>query len=223
MKQMSLVILSYMLFSSYSYADTVENISTLIEQIKASLPTTRAPQADLLRAEQRLQQVLGLIQGNPNPNPIPPRPDYKQLSCVARDNDNSNPWVIAIKSLDTLSTTKIAGTLFKAKENCERSIQQAKRIQPSHLFCVSKDNDDAAPWILMAYQENRESLRINKFKTIEECYGFLSKTRVMGNVALFCAARDNDSTAPYLQFSYNAATHELHKGTETFQRLEDCY
>ncbi len=224
MKRITAIFLSMILLSSYSYAGTVENISLLLDQIGAALRTTPAPQADLLRAEQRLQQVLGLVQGAPGPVPTPiPRPDYKQLSCVARDNDNSNPWVIGIKDLQTLSITKIAGTLFTSRPNCEASVAQSKRVFQTQLFCVSRDNDGNNPFILLAFKENADSLRINNFKSVTDCYDMLVKMKVLGTVALFCGARDNDGVAPFQQFSYNSETHQLNKGAETFQRLEDCY
>jgi hypothetical protein len=120
------------------------------------------------------------------------------LICVARDNDNRDPWVFAVFT-DSGNIAKIAGVSFTTKAACDQALTDSRDFGSSTVVCVARDNDGRDPWqrvsINSAGQVQRHS---TLFQTYAACATSLTQGRAIGEGLVSCTARDNDNRDPWI-------------------------
>src|SRR5690606_3889198 len=134
-KMKTLLFLAALLCSSVTHAQVDQEVKTLLNQIRAEL-NQQHDQRTLLRVRERLADTLELLTGsapnpNPNPNPVP----RSMVSCMARDNDGRDPWVLGVKDPITLQQTKLPSSNVGTFANCERIKPTVIQVQNSFFAC----------------------------------------------------------------------------------------
>jgi hypothetical protein len=73
----------------------------------------------------------------------------RNLTCVTRDNDGSNPWMLAIIDSQARTATKIVGTAAANYAACTTTMMEAREVRRQGLgMCVSRDNDGSNPYVV---------------------------------------------------------------------------
>ena len=120
------------------------------------------------------------------------------LICVARDNDNRDPWVFAV-FLDSGSIAKIPDISYSTKAACDLALTDSRAFGNSTITCVARDNDGRDPWqrvsITAAGQVQRHT---TLFPTYAACSSSLTQGRSIGDGLVSCSARDNDGRDPWI-------------------------
>lgn len=145
-------------------------------------------------------------------------PEY---TCVSRDNDGANPYVIGIK--DRIQVTRIKNAQFSSQGECQSTLQSIRSVGYNSMLCLSRDNDGSNPYLLSVLNGSNVT-RIVKtvVQSKAECDGLLQNLQPRQNAATFCTSRDNDGAAPYVAASLDLSTLTLQLGTESFQTKSVC-
>lgn len=88
-------------------------------------------------------------------------------TCVSRDNDDSNPFVIATFYADRTSKRT---EVFKDLIQCQSVMNAARVSSEAWMICVPRDNDGSAPWIRVVTKRDGQSVRQSEtFSSFESC------------------------------------------------------
>lgn len=128
-----------------------------------------------------------------------------QLICVARDNDNRDPWVFA-RFTDSGSIVKIPDFQFSTRQGCEQSLQDGANMRSTTFVCVARDNDNRDPWIRAGIDANGAVTRLpSQFSTYLLCKDSLTAGRAVNDGLISCVARDNDNRDPWIYSALSAS------------------
>lgn len=142
-------------------------------------------------------------------------------TCVARDNDDRAPWVIAIR--EGLNVARIRTVSWNTKSACENVLGTTVAVRGKNLFCVARDNDDRAPFVLATLNgENITKFNQLSWNTTSECQSIIREVRPYKSGAIFCTARDNDGRSPFVALELNIDDFSIQKGTESFNTIGKC-
>lgn len=88
-------------------------------------------------------------------------------TCVSRDNDDSNPFVIASFFTDkTIKRTEV----FKDLLQCQGVVRSARLTAEAWMVCVPRDNDGSAPWIRLVVKRDGATVRQSEtYQSFESC------------------------------------------------------
>lgn len=219
---MKKLVLVLCMFASTAHAQVDQEIRSLLSQISRELNNSH-DQRTLLRVRERLESTLDLLSDSPNPGPGPGPlpPSRSNLSCVARDNDGRDPWVLGVKDPVTLQVERLAGSNVGAFANCERIKPTAVQVRDSIFVCVSKDNDGRDPWSLAHYRGGSLVAKVNNLGSLDQCIHALNNATYNSQAIAFCATRDNDGRAPWVQMSVVAESGQIHRAG-TYSSFEQC-
>lgn len=217
---MKKLVLVLCLFASGAHAQVDQEIRSLLSQISRELNQSH-DQRTLLRVRERLESTLSLLTDSPNPGPGPLPPSRSSLSCVARDNDGRDPWVLGIKDPVTLQVTKLPSSNIGAFANCERIKPTAVQVGDSIFVCVAKDNDGRDPWTLAHYRNGSLVSKLNNLGSLDQCVQALNSATYNSQAIAFCATRDNDGRAPWIQMSVVADNGQIHRAG-SYSSLDQC-
>lgn len=147
--------------------------------------------------------------------------DMSDLTCVARDNDGRNPYVMALRQ--GINTTRLRGETYRTENECREAIRSARLIRGTVMMCASRDNDGRNPFQLAVF-DGTDLRRISRttVKTQSECLDMLNKLSVRGTTATMCLSRDNDGQNPYVAVALNVRTLDIQTGTEVFRTKSEC-
>lgn len=144
-----------------------------------------------------------------------------ELICVARDNDNAAPWVLA-RFTDTGAIIKIQGVSFRTLTSCQQTLRDGIFVGWTTYICIARDNDDAAPWIRASITNGAVTRQTStSYSTYDQCRQATGGGRVFGNVSVSCAARDNDNAAPWI-FVLLSERGEQRVSGPSFSSLQSC-
>lgn len=209
--------LSVLLWSAVSFSQDLNyEIRGLLSDIDQRLNRSHDQQT-LLRVRERLRSTLDLLSGI-QPPPSNPR---SNVSCVARDNDGRDPWVLAVKDPITLRQTILPASNIGNLANCEQIKQSAVLVQNSVFVCVTKDNDGRDPWSLAHYRDGQLVSKLNNIGTLQNCITALDNAARSSQAIAFCATRDNDGRDPWIQMSVVGQTGEIHRAG-SYSTLDQC-
>lgn len=144
------------------------------------------------------------------------------LRCVAKDDDNMDPWVLGVRSIEF--TRKVKGTKVGDKDECMLSAKKSIIVGKFALACISKDSDGIAPWAMSKISiENATSqiVETTETKTLADCFEMIDKAVRLPQGVMFCSTKDNDGLAPWIRVSV-LRDGSLRKSQETYQKLSDC-
>ena len=98
--------------------------------------------------------------------------DYsRKLTCVTRDNDGSNPWQMAILDSEKITLAKIPNIVVNNFDACKNLMSDMREGRDdSFVFCTSRDNDGAAPWIVAILKSDGSIARGSQsYNSYAEC------------------------------------------------------
>lgn len=206
-------------FSSLVHAQVDQEVKNLLNQIRAQLNHSH-DQRTLLRVRERLEGTLQLLTGDgPTPGPTPtPR---NMVSCIARDNDGRDPWILAVRDPSTLAYTKLPNSNVGSLANCEQVKNTVVQVRDSYFSCISKDYDGRDPWVIAHYRDGALISKVNNLGTLPQCLQALQGSFHNRQAIAFCGTKDNDGRAPWMQISVIEQTGEIHR-SGSYSSLEQC-
>lgn len=201
-------------------ANLEQDIQDLAQEISTRVQDEYHEKSTLRRIKKMLVASQALLDGQGGGGVDRPVSRYR---CVARDNDSRDPWVIGASKGMTLDFTKINNTNLGSSQSCKKSIDSMITVGRSALMCGTRDNDGRSPFAVVIHQEGKNVI-VSKALTgsIDDCTSILNNARTVRGGVYFCATRDNDGRSPYVHALYNARTHQVEYGSETFSNIEDC-
>tara|TARA_R110000868_G_scaffold68518_7_gene202571 strand:- start:9388 stop:10074 length:687 start_codon:yes stop_codon:yes gene_type:complete len=216
----SMLIATLLSFSFIAHAQVDRDIRVLLNEIRKE---TEQPQDQrtLLRVRERLRSTLDLLQGGSGPGPGPVPNPRMNLSCISRDNDGRDPYVLGVKDPITLSVTKLPHSNIGPEVNCREVKESAVKVRESIFACVSKDNDGRDPWSIAHFKDGKFEGNINNLGKLSDCAMAMQRSIQSSQAIAFCASRDNDGRAPWVQMSVVAETGETHRAG-SYDTLVKC-
>ncbi|HRO68464.1 MAG TPA: hypothetical protein PL182_12915 [Pseudobdellovibrionaceae bacterium] len=222
MKQIVFVLLGFAFALPLQAQERVlkNDILNLLEDIRSEVDFSRASRRDLENIRAQLRDIRETLRygsgGGTQPGPRPP------LSCISRDNDGMNPFVVSLRDPSDFSETKIPGTVG-SKENCERAISQAREVEGVLFICGSRDNDGQNPYGLVMFSLRTKAAKtFASFRDLNECATMLSQALVSRTHLSVCASRDNDGLRPYTRLSIEIRSGDLRSSGATYDSLNSC-
>ena len=208
-----------MLLTMSAGAQVKPQIQDLLREIKEEVSHTQDRQI-LMRVKRNLERTLDILtdQGHdPGPRPSP----RGSLSCVARDNDGQNPWVLAVKDPITLRKTKLPASNIGSLNNCNIAKENAIFVRNSVFVCIARDNDGQNPYVIAHYRDNKLVRKVNNLGSLDNCVSALRNAARSHAAVAFCATRDNDGQNPYVEMSVVADTGAIHRAG-SYSNLQQC-
>lgn len=144
-------------------------------------------------------------------------------SCISRDNDNSRPYVYALR--DGINMIRVSAMQFQSMDACQASISSIKYVGGAAIACVSRDNDDARPWVFATLNgQTVNKLSQTSTQSLADCKGLMDRMIVLpGSSVAYCKARDNDNARPYVAATLDLQSGTFKQGSENFSDLESCW
>jgi hypothetical protein len=199
--------------------------SAYIEQEAQSLAYDLQREGRYLSEGQRMQiarnlesirRIMAGDVGHPNPPP-----SYGNYTCVSRDNDGRNPYVLGYRQ--GVNVTRISGETFNTNQECSVAISQSRQLQGRTVMCVSRDNDGRNPYQLAVLNGTQISrVQRTMVNSKDECLSLLQTLRPRREGMTFCTSRDNDGRNPYVAAILNLSSNSVQVGTETFSDKASC-
>jgi hypothetical protein len=151
------------------------------------------------------------------------RPAIKNLRCLARDNDNRAPWIIA--RVEAGVVTRLGSFSYNTVDNCNHIAGLYSR--GISFTCYARDNDDRAPFTLFELTQNgpiKVQAGVGKASK-NSCFDFYSSFKNFNGKWLTCADRDNDGRAPFViqQITEeNFQVYQFQENTAKYPTLSEC-
>lgn len=146
------------------------------------------------------------------------------LLCVSRDNDGSNPYLIAQRDPRDLSITRLKDLGF-TKAECERALGAIRTAGDGGFLCASRDKDGLHPFTIYALNNGLRSVarKIGSYRDVSSCEQALWSARLSPTHFVICSSRDNDGLRPFLRVSYSLADRTLDADTTVLYRsMQEC-
>ncbi len=100
----------------------------------------------------------------------------KNILCLSRDNDGSSPYQVA--SLSGVSVSRIPKTVSDTNTTCNDMLNSFRPDRNNNVtFCISRDNDGAAPYVAAMLNLYGESLQTGteSFSSLTACKAFIGQ------------------------------------------------
>ena len=130
------------------------------------------------------------------------------ITCLSRDNDGQNPWIVGQINFDSASVTRLDGLSFATLDECLNGISSAPSYQNRLMVCAARDNDGQNPWIVAQFDQYGTATRMSNlvYSTIDQCRSAVGSARWNGNALLICGTRDQDGSNPWNIYRVDATT-----------------
>jgi hypothetical protein len=95
-------------------------------------------------------------------------------TCTARDGDNRAPY--AVIHLNGTQVRRVEGQVFSSMSSCRRMLTESRVVQGELLFCVDRDVDNRAPYVMRKFNPTTATispLNSNQFNTMSACQNIL--------------------------------------------------
>lgn len=202
-------------------ADVREEVLSLNENIRHTVKSNHLDERILLRLKNQLETALRTLQGERPGRPGGPgRRDQFELRCMSRDNDNRAPYILAGEFRD-FSVKRFPDFLFQSENACMTTIQNVYEIIGGQHFCVSKDKDGKAPYVLGSIIGQESVLHKEVFLNLESCNMSLQSARSTFVAFSYCSSRDRDGRNPYIRVVVDREG-KSSRQSEIFNSLESC-
>lgn len=203
---------------SFSALAQEADILRLADDIKDEIRFQTHDRRTLIRAQRNLEQALAILRGS-QPAPGPGR---STLTCVDRDRDGRDPYVLGFLDPRTLSTTRIERANVGSLDQCRRIVASSINLgRGTTLSCITRDNDGRDPWAPAIIQDGRVAKVLPTLSTVEECVNSISQSISNRFAVSLCVSRDNDGRAPYMRVSYELSNGNVNNGA-SYSTLEEC-
>ncbi len=126
----------------------------------------------------------------------------REVFAVAAEVQRSAPYLSVQQEREILENLRSIRQVLRGQtgENTGGSIIRPDRPESYSTYtCVSRDNDERAPYVLGI----REGLNVTRlkeavFSSLNECNSTLDKSRKLRGLNLICLSRDSDGRAPFM-------------------------
>ena len=208
--------LVFLLISFSSLAQVEQEVVELNDQIRQLILSRPYDDRTLLRVKNQLENVLLTLDGTPET----PAGTIKSFKCVSRDNDNRAPYIFAVEMSD-FSIRRIPDYKFNSLESCQTKAQASRFMVGAVHTCVSKDNDDVAPFVIASFMPDRTIKRNEIYRELNLCQNSIRAARVSAEAWMICVARDNDGQSPWVKLVIKRNGSSTRQ-SETYQSYESC-
>ncbi|MDG0815324.1 hypothetical protein [Bdellovibrio svalbardensis] len=184
---------------------------------------TREQRFEISRNLDAIRRIMKGGSTLPLPPPPPPLPaPTSNYTCVSRDNDGRNPYVLGIR--EGINVTRIMAATFSTEAECQGNLNSIRYVGGKSLLCLSRDNDGRNPFLVASLSGGRISRIIRTVvSTKGECDDLLGNFRPdRNNNVSFCTSRDNDGRVPYVAAILNLNSESIQTGSESFSSLGAC-
>lgn len=195
--------------------DPRQSIHSLLAAIQYQVSQNQNPQI-LMAVEQQLQNTLATLQGYSNPAP------NSSLTCVAKDNDGRDPWVLGFRDPSLLTVTKLPNSNLGSMDNCQQAKNNYAQINLALFVCVSKDNDGRAPFALAYYQNSKLVSTSNMGSNLGDCISSMQNSKRSMEAFAFCTSKDNDGRSPYTLKVVNVVSGNI-STQGSYSNINDCF
>lgn len=216
---MKLILALSFLLSSFAFGQIKPEIRSLLQEIREELRNTNDRRV-LNRTKKQLENTLAVLQGGSS-DPGQGPGGLGRLSCVARDNDGRDPWMLGMKDPQTLRTTKLSGSVLGNLNQCNVAKETGVVLRNSVFLCVSRDNDGREPYVIAHYRGNKLIKKINNLGSFNNCTTSLQSAARSWSAIAFCATRDNDGRAPWVEMSVVGESGQTNRAG-SYQSLDQC-
>jgi hypothetical protein len=204
-------------FSALAQSPLKVEIKELLSDIGVKVKNSNDRQL-LNKTKKRLENILSSLDGGVNP---PPRPRNSTLSCVARDNDGRDPWVLALRDISTLKKTKLVKSNVGSLQNCQLAKDNSIVRGQNAVVCIARDDDGRSPYSIALYRGSNNRKVLNNMGSLQDCTASLGNGIANRTAAAFCVTRDNDGRSPYREMSVNLQTGSV-SYAGSYSSLDQC-
>ena len=146
------------------------------------------------------------------------------LTCVSRDNDNRDPWILAYEE-NPLTITRFPQAVFGTQQNCQNMITTMRSLDGyRNLFCSTRDGDGRDPWQLTIFDEMSRTVKVvpgSSVGNLAACSVAMNGAQLYGDDLAMCVTRDNDGRDPWVLIMYKA-NGSVEKRNEVFSSYAQC-
>ncbi|MBS1958630.1 MAG: hypothetical protein JST80_04080 [Bdellovibrionales bacterium] len=205
-------------FAQQTSGDIVRDSAQLASEIRRESPYLTRAQAAAI--SEKIQDIRTIIYGGSSGSDL-------NLTCVSRDNDGRDPWVLGVR--DGINVSRLTSAVFANNADCTSAINNAKSFRGVAVTCVSRDNDGRAPF-QFATIVNDGGVKANKVaKSISgsyaDCQGTLNRALPSSgrDQLTYCTSRDNDGRAPFVAVNLDIRSGNAQAGSESFNAIDQCW
>ena len=178
-----------LMLTSATFAQEAE-ILNLADEIKDEVRFRNHDRRTLIQVQRDLEQALNTLRGQNRPQP----PRGSELTCIDRDRDGRDPYVLGYRDPRTLSTTRIqnanVGSLNQCRDIVASSVSLARGM--TTLTCISRDNDGRDPWAPAIIQDGRIKTMLPSLGELNACLESVTQSIFNRFAVSLCVSRDND-------------------------------
>lgn len=194
--------------------DVVDHAYRVADQISSRASTLSPDQ--LQQISRLLRRIDQVMDGNPSQQ-------LGHLTCVARDNDGQNPYVMAIR--EGINFTQIQGSVTNSLQDCQNQIQSILQKAGMSLICVSRDNDGMAPFKLGLLNLNSASVVSQGSQIVynsrASCQAAAQQSHQTNGGVIVCGSRDGDGMSPFNQYLLGPSG-QVQRGNASFNSMSEC-
>lgn len=145
------------------------------------------------------------------------------LQCVARDNDGSNPWILARFSEDG-QFTRFPQFVFSTQSQCQDAANNLVRVGFDTLvFCSTRDSDGSSPWSYGLIRGSNGTLATQAvFQMHSQCQDSLRHARIARDFLLSCTSRDADGGNPWVFVTVHSAGQVVLNADAVYTSFGQC-
>lgn len=216
MLKSALVIALTALTASVSFAANSVSVEAqrLAEDIRRESPyLTVEQQSEVMR---HLRAARAALYGGPQNDD-----QGGSYTCVARDNDGRDPYVLAVRQ--GINVVRIPNAMFSTLSACQAGMSSVRIVRDTALMCLSRDNDGRDPYQI-AVINGTSVTRIQRTMTtsLDSCLNLMRSLRFTQGQATFCTSRDNDGRSPFVAAVLDIRSLQIQTGTEVFNSEAQC-
>lgn len=210
-----LVCLALLAFSGLSLAQVDRDVVDLNDKIRSLVLSNSYDQRTLLRAKNQLETVL-LTLGGTDTGPV----GGVTLRCVSRDNDNAAPYIFAVE-LSDFTLKRFPEHKFSSLNSCQTKAAAGRVMIGGFFTCVSRDGDDANPFVIASFIGEQTTKRTEKFSSLEQCQSTVRGARSNLDAFVMCVSRDNDGANPWIKVVVKRDGSTIRQ-TDTYSSAQQC-
>ncbi|MAZ48684.1 MAG: hypothetical protein CME65_08970 [Halobacteriovoraceae bacterium] len=205
------------MLSMGAFAQEAE-VLNLVDEIKDEIRFENHDRRTLIQVRRNLEQALNTLRGG---SPIP-RPGRGSLTCIDRDRDGRDPYVLGFLNQRTLGTNRIEGTNVGSLNQCQSIVNNSIDLdRVTILTCISKDNDGRDPWSPAIIKNGVLIKRLPSLGSLSDCINAIDLSISNRFAVSLCVSRDNDGRSPFMRIGYELSTGNVSNGA-TYSSLEQC-
>jgi hypothetical protein len=145
------------------------------------------------------------------------------LTCVSRDNDGQNPFVLA-RFTPEGQLVPVAGAVYGTLGDCRTAAGATRAAGAATLVCASRDNDGQNPWTLGLVDAEGQATHLGEFVfgTLTDCLSALQSGVTLAGELTLCTSRDGDGQNPFVPVAIDAAGARTRLAVLVYGAFDQC-